>query len=72
MNWKFWKQKPQLRIQLRIGGLLYWDITEQELRDAVLWSGGSITHTCVTPQAQNSTSQLIEFTVTQFRRFDLK
>jgi hypothetical protein len=60
--WKFWAQKKQLRIQLRIGGRLMWDITEEELRAAVLYSGGAVEHSARTQFA----NQLIELIVTKY------
>jgi len=63
MNLKFWTtaKPPTLRIQLRIGGKLMWDISEQELRATVRFNGGVVTESTRTAFA----NQLIEFTVTE-------
>jgi len=62
MSWPWSKKPPQLRIQLRIGGKLMWDISEAQLRAELDFIGGTVTHEA-RPQFANT---LIELTVTEY------
>lgn len=64
MSWRFWweKPKPKLRLQLRVGGRLMWDISEAELRALVDVSGGTVEQVTRTQFANT----LVEFTVSEY------
>ena len=61
--WPFSKPKKKLRIQLRIGGKLMWDIDEDELRATVKYNGGEHVD-CVRTAFAN---QPVELLVTEYQ-----